>query len=73
MTTYVAGHCFDSTDKCDCGLKWTDIMNVDESYLDAEGYAHNGRLTRTEVAQIQNEKQRRDIMYMAALKDVCSG
>lgn len=73
MTTYVAGHTFDSCDMCTCGRRWIDIMHVDESYVDNVGYAHTGGISRSEITQIQNEKQRRDAVYMTALKDACAG
>lgn len=69
--TLIAGHLFDSTDRCTlpiresdghehaCGRRWVDLMHCDHTYVDAEGYAHIGRLNLAEVGQIAAERHRR--------------
>lgn len=69
-TLYLAGHSFEN-DRCmACGRMWIDIMHVDHSYVDAEGYAHSGKLTYSEASQIMAETQRRRERYESALRDL---
>ena len=65
---FVAGHNFDRyTDRCDCGKRWLDIHDADETCLHKPGYAHVGHLAMHELTQIQKERARREVVYVAAI------
>lgn len=60
--TLIAGHFFQETPtgrRCTCGKSWLDLVSVrDQWELDAEGVAHSGRLTVSELDQLLAEEDR---------------
>lgn len=65
---FVAGHNFDRyTDRCDCGKRWLDIHDADETCLQQQGWAHAGHLVMHELTQIRAERARREALYVAAI------
>ena len=69
----VAGHSFDENDICTCGRRWLDIMHVDMTYLDEEGWAHTGKLNAREINDIIAERTRREHIYVNATHNVAGG
>lgn len=65
----IAGHLFDSLDRCSCGRRWTDLLHVDLSCVGLEGYAHVGALNLPEVYQIAAERVRRQQLFDDALTE----
>lgn len=70
--SYVAGHTF-KFGVCTCGRKWVDIMHVDDTCLDMEGYAHTGRLSQPEINQIKAERERLSGVFERATKNGSGG
>lgn len=60
--TTIAGHTF-VDGQCSCGRAWTDIMNIDMSFMHEAGYAHTGNLNEAEINQIIAEKARRGAVF----------
>ena len=68
----IAGHLFDSLDRCSCGRRWLDICHVDTSYAGVAGIAHYGNLDHAEAYEIVEERERRERLLADATKEVGS-
>ena len=68
----IAGHDL-STGRCSCGLTWTDIRNATEDDIGAEGIAHYGKLSVTELEQIQVYRRIEDERIADAMAAVAAG
>ena len=69
-TFHCAGHNFDRyTDRCDCGKRWLDIHDADETCLNTNGWAHVGHLVRRELDEIVAERDRRARVYWEATQN----
>jgi hypothetical protein len=67
MSAQIAGHHFDSRDRCTCGIRWLDIMDADAACLGKEGFAHVGSLNDYELVSIKKERERRQKVFEAAM------
>lgn len=57
---YAAGHTF-YLGRCACGTLMSDIIDITEDFIDKDGIAHNGKLTKREYSEIEalrNKKRR---------------
>lgn len=85
MTRQVAGHVFDSSDRCvgnrtldngdvvKCGKRWIDLMHCDEGCVGKEGHAHIRNLTPSELSEIRAEVTRREKVFTDATHGVAGG
>ena len=68
----IAGHLFDSLDRCSCGRRWLDICHFDSSYVGVAGIAHYGNLDLAEAYEIEEERDRRAKLFADATQEVGS-
>ena len=67
----VAGHSFNLSDHCTlprtdgttCPVRWLDIHDADDGCVGHLGWAHYGKLTAGEVAEIRAERERRAAVF----------